>query len=164
MNPYIKTIDGTVTPEEVEQILSPMASGWTPRVEEKIYYPYFWYHLQCRVSTPLGKSLLPISCLIDSRTKIAATTDPFVVRKVKVTTSARLRSQLSEPEAYCIAKKYAAYWMRRFQKAWFTPNMEVLEQEVVYKPFWIVKCDSGKEKLNFRVLVDGVTGAVLPMG
>lgn len=154
----IAAIRARLCGEEAEQIVSSAAPGWTARFERKLYYPYYWFHFRHSARTLLGTSAVRVSCLVDARTRVGATTDAFDREYVHTDASATVDATLDEREALRIAERYTAYVIRNQRKALVVPRIEVLEQEAVHKPFWIVGCRRDGE-LRFRVLVDGVTGS-----
>ena len=153
----ITAIRAHVSTEEAGQIVSSAAPGWTARLERKLYYPYYWFHLRHSTRTLLGTSALRIWCLVDARRGVGATADVFDREYLPADTSTTLDSRVDEDEALHIAERYTAYVIRRQKKALATARMEVLEQEPVYKPFSTVRCERDGES-PFRVLVDRVTG------
>lgn len=158
----ITTIRAQVSNEEAEQIVSSAAPGWTTRLERKLYYPYYWFHFRHSTRTLLGTSAVRVWCLVDARRRVGATVDAFEREYLPADTSATLDPMVDEDEAFRIAERYTAYVIRRQRKALATARMEVLEQESVYKPFSIVRCERDGES-PFRVLVDSVTGCFRPL-
>jgi len=73
----IAVIAGDLGKEGVERLVQSTAPEHTVRAERKLYCPYFWLQLRYGAHTFLGKSAVRLSCFVDSRTRIGATTDPF---------------------------------------------------------------------------------------
>ena len=158
----IAAIRALVSREEAEQIVSSAAAGWTAHFERQLYYPYYWFHFRHSTRTLLGTSAVRVSCLVDARRRVGATTDAFEREYLPADTSATLDPTVDENEAFRIAERYTAYVVRRQRKALAITRMEVLEKEPVYKPFSIVSCERDGEP-PFRVLVDRVTGGFQPL-
>ena len=150
-------IAGCLTSAQAEGVVASPSGEWTSRAQRKIYYPYFWFHLRYATRTLLGKSSVRLSCLVDTRTGLTSTADPFELERVDANVGAVMEPRLAEDEALRIAHRYGAYVVRNQRKALIVPEVTVLERCLVYKPFWIVdgarRCQS-----SFRVFVDGVTG------
>ncbi len=153
----VVAIAGGLTSAQAEGVVASSSSEWTSRARRKIYYPYFWFHLRYATRTLLGTSSVRLSCLVDTRTGLTSTADPFELERVDANAGAVMEPRLAEDEALRIAHRYGAYVVQNQRKALIVPEVTVLERCLVYKPFWIVdgtqRCQS-----SFRVLVDGVTG------
>jgi len=128
-----------------------------PRVAAKRYYPYHRVLIRYSARTLLGESALKISCIVDARTGVASTVDPFEIEEVEVAEDEVIIGVIGEAEARQITERYVAYVVRNRRKALVVPKTEVLEHGVVHRPFWIVRCEDGSTA-PFRVLVDGITG------
>ncbi len=153
----VVAIAGCLTSAQAEGVVASTSGEWTSRAGRKIYYPYFWFYLRYATRTLLGQSSVRLSCLVDTRTGLTSTADPFELERVDAKAGAVMEPRLAEDEALRIAYRYAASMVRNRRKALVVPEVTVLERCLVYKPFWIV--DGTKRcKSSFRVLVDGVTG------
>jgi hypothetical protein len=150
-------IRGGIGREKAESRIASVSRGWTPRAEASLFYPYFWFLFRCSASTLFGETGLKVSCLIDARTKVGATTDAFELEHVGVPAGDVIEPRLDEAEANRLAERYVAYVVRNKRKALVAPKLEVLEHALVFKPFWIVNCTNGS-KPEFRLMVDGITG------
>ena len=153
----VVAIAGCLTSAQAEGVVASASGEWTSRARSKIYYPYFWFHLRYATRTLLGYGSVRLSCLVDTRTGCASTTDPFELERVDANAGVVMEPRLAEGEALRIAHRYTAYAVRNRRKALVVPEVTVLERCLVYKPFWIIdgtqRCAS-----SFRMLVDGVTG------
>jgi len=98
------------------------------------------------------------SCLVNLRDSKAATSDPFDSEEVKADSENVLPCAVDGEEAKKIAQSYIIHSARHKMKSLLIPQMELLEQARVYKPFWLIKCENRKRN-SFRVLLDGVTAA-----
>jgi hypothetical protein len=151
-------IRGGIGREQAESRIASLSRGWTPRAEANVFYPYFWFLFRVSTRTLFGESGLKVSCLIDARTQVGATTDALDLERVGVPAEDVIEPRLHEAEANRFAQRYVAYVVRNKRKALVAPKFEILEHSLVFKPFWIVKCTNGS-KPAFRVMVDGITGA-----
>lgn len=158
----IAAITSELDQEGVERLLRPTAPEQTVRVERNLYYPYFWLQLRYAVHTVLGKSAVRLSCLVDSRTRTGATTDPFDLERIEANERDIIAPRVDEGEAHGIAERYIGYVLRNRRRALVASTLEVLSCELVYKPFWIVTCPHAR-KPSLRVLVDGITGGLHPL-
>ncbi len=157
MTRSLACIRGGIRKEQAEDLIASASDGWTPSAEANLFYPYFWFLFRCSTKTLFGESGLRVSCLVDARTKTGATADAFELEQIDVPPGDVIEPQLDEAEAARLAERYVAYVMKNKRKALTTPKFEVLEQALVFKPFWIVNCSNGT-KPSFRVMVDGITG------
>lgn len=158
----IAVIRSQLCREEAEQIVASSAPGWSVRFERKLYYPYYWFHFRHSARTLLGTSAVRVSCLVDARTRVGATTDAFDREYIQTDESATVDPAVDEREALRIAERYTRYVIRNQRKALVIPRIEVLEHDLVYKPYWILDCRHDVES-RFRVLVDGVNGSFQPL-
>jgi hypothetical protein len=150
-------VRGGIRKDQAEGLIASVSAGWTPCAEANLFYPYFWFLFRCSTRTLFGESGLRVSCLIDARTKAGATADAFEIEHIGVPAGDVIEPHLDEAEAKRLAERYVAYVVRNKRKALATPQLEVLEHALVFKPFWIVNCSNGT-KPEFRVMVDGITG------
>ena len=159
MTREIVAIEGRLTSVQVEEVIAAVSGEWTPRACRKLYYPYFSFELRYTARTLLGRSGVRASCLVDARTGLASTSDPFELERVEVDASDILEPRLTDDAALSIAERYVAYVVKNKRKALVVPDTDVLDRKLVRKPFWIVECtqrDPGAP--GFSVLVDGITG------
>ena len=153
----VVAIAGCLTSAQAEGVDASASGEWTSRARSKIYYPYFWFHLRYATRTLLGYGSVRLSCLVDTRTGCASTTDPFELERVDANAATVMEPRLAEDDALRSAHRYGAYVMRHRRKALVAPEVTMLERGLVHKPFWVV--DGSKPRQStFRVLVDGLTG------
>ena len=153
----IATIAGDLGKEGVERLVRSTAPEGTVRAARKLYYPYFWLQLRAVATTYLGRSAVRLSCFVDSRTRLGATTDPFELEHIDPNERDIITPRVDESEAHRIAERYTGYVLRNRRRALVAPTIELLSCRMVHKPFWIVKCSRAHQP-SFRVLVDGLTG------
>jgi hypothetical protein len=163
MSRSISCINGGISQEGAERLVAAGSEDWTPRVQTKLHYPYHWFLMRYSAKTIFGESALRVSCLIDGRTRIGATTDAFEVEHATVHDDEVIEPRVGEAEACRLAERYTSYVVRNKRKALVTPRVEILDRAVVHKPFWVVRCANGS-KPEFRVMVDGATGGMCVLG
>lgn len=157
----IRAIRTAIGREEASAILesaAPVSAG----VERRLFYPFHWFLLRCSTRTLLGRSAVRVSCLVDGRTGLCATTDPFELVELRISGNDVLDTKLPELDGRRVAERYVAYIVRGRRKALVRPELELLDGALVYKPFWVVCCTEGGAT-PFHVLVDGVTGRFHPL-
>jgi hypothetical protein len=148
---------------EAERLVAAASGDFTPRVTAGFYYPYHRFLIRHSTKTLLGESALKVSCLVDARTGVASTTDPFQIQQVEVDDQELIGEVIDGAEARRIAVRYVAYVVRNKRRALAVPKTEVTERGVVHKLFWIVSCEDDS-KPDFRVMVDAATGAFQVLG
>ena len=153
----IKAIRGRVGPEDWRATIGRAHSPLRVTGYRKLYYPYDWILFRYRAKTWLGHTALKVSCLVDSRTRVCSTADPFPTEDVAPGDDLVLDPRIGRERALALARRYAAHAVRQNHKAFVLPRVEVLERRGIYKPFWVVDCapdEAGPQSLLF----DGVTG------
>ncbi|HSC26412.1 MAG TPA: hypothetical protein VLD67_04005 [Vicinamibacterales bacterium] len=160
MTQEIVAIRGGVTSTEALQVFRSVCGGGTPFVRRRLYYPYFWFRLRYRARTLLGETALQVSCLVDARTRVASTSDRFALERVEAGDGDVVEPRLAEDEARGIAERYVAYVVKNRTKALVAPDRDVVDRELIRKPFWIVECVKRPDR---SILVDGVTGRFHPL-
>jgi hypothetical protein len=157
----IRAIGTAVRASEAVAILEASAPV-SAEVERELFYPFHWFLLRSSAKTLFGTSALGVSCLVDARRRRCATADPFETEDRVVTPENIVEPTLAESDGLRIAERYASYVVQRRRSAFVRQHLEVVEQDLVYKPFWIVHCRQERSR-PFRMLVDGVTGGFYPL-
>ncbi len=124
---------------------------------QRIYYPYDWYLFRYRASTWLGATTSLISCLVDARTGVCATADPFRLEDRTAGDAWMLNRREDRDATLALARRYADHVVRQKHKALVLPRVDIVESRQVYKPFWVAVCDPGSDTAQ-TMLIDGVTG------
>ncbi len=158
----IAAITADLGREGVECLIRSMEPDWAIRAERRLYYPYFWLQLRYAANTSLGRSVLGLSCFVDLRTRVGATTDPFELEHIDPDERDIITPRVDEAEARRIAERYTGYVLRNRRRALVAPTIDVVSCQMVHKPFWIVTCSRAHQP-SFRVLVDGITGGFYPL-
>jgi hypothetical protein len=134
-------------------------TGWSaPPTPRRLHYPYYWFLFRSTASTMLGRSTSRVSCLVDGRTGLFATTDPFDTVMCPVPRDDVLDHVLGEAEAAVVAKRSLPHAILARRRSLVADSTQLLDRRLVYKPFWLQTAE------NASVLVDGATGAVFPLG
>jgi hypothetical protein len=128
-----------------------------PRAGRRLHYPYYRFLFRSTASTLLGESTSHVCCLVDARTGLAATSDPFDTVTLHPPGEDVLGPTLGEAEANALARRFVRHVIHARRRSLATPRIEPLDRGLVYKPFWVVAGGTAS------LLVDGVTGATLPL-
>lgn len=123
----------------------------------RIYYPYDWYLIRYRAGTWLGTTTTLISCLVDARTRVCATADPFRLESRTAGDAWLLERFESRDATRELARRYGDHAVRQKHKALLLPRVDILESRPIHKPFWVADCDLGSAATQ-TLLIDGVTG------
>ncbi len=154
----INLIPVSIEEREAKEIVSRHSEHYNTQVQKLIYYPYYWFLFSFTIKMLLGKSKnFKASCLVDLINNHASTTDSFRINETTVLKNSILDHDYNEEEALKTAKTYLTHSSIHTMKVLFAPDSEILEKQLVYKPFWIVKC-TDRGKYSFKVMVDAVTG------
>ncbi len=153
----ITTIRQNISSEQARLIVDSVSADYSTQVLKKIYYPYHWFFYNCTVKMLFRERSFKASCLVNLRDSEAATSDLFDREDVSADSENVLPCAVAGEEAGKIAQSYIIHTARHKMKSLVIPQMELLEQARVYKPFWLIKCENRK-RTSFRVLLDGVTG------
>jgi hypothetical protein len=150
-------IRGPIGERDATRIARP-AAGWSsPLTARRLHYPYYWFTFRSTASTILGPSRMRVACLVDGRTGLFATSDPFDIVTRSVPREDVLDHALGEAEADAVARRGVPHAIQARRRSLVAEHRELLDCRLVYKPFWVVTGETA------RVLVDGVTGAVFPL-
>ncbi len=154
----INLIPASIEEIEAKEIVTRHSENYFTQVQKLIYYPYYWFLFSFTIKTLFGKSKnIKASCLVDLINNHASTTDRFELKETEVLQKSILEHDYNEEQALKTAKTYLTHSSIHTMKVLFAPDYEIMEKQLVYKPFWIVKCtDHGK--YSFKVIVDAVTG------
>lgn len=139
------------------RMVSGYSSSFTPQIQKRIYYPYYWVHFEYTVKTILGSRTIQAYCLVDLINNQAATADSFQWESLEIEEENILQPEISAETALGTARSYLLHSSIHTMKALLCPEKKVLAEKVMYKPFWIVRFENEKKE-RFRLLVDGMTG------
>ncbi|MDA3939309.1 MAG: hypothetical protein PF693_08380 [Spirochaetia bacterium] len=154
----INSIKGSLSSNEAVSIVQPFIENYIPKSQKIVFYPYYWVFFHYTVNTIIGKSrIMEASCFVDMINNIASTTDRFEKENIEVVSGNILTASISEEEAFKSARTYLTHASILKRKALMVPKVQVIERELVYKPFWIIKC-TNRTRENFNIMVDAVTG------
>ncbi|MBI9102553.1 MAG: hypothetical protein JEY99_09070 [Spirochaetales bacterium] len=153
----IQAIETSITREDANKIVGRVSAGFIPQVQKLIYYPYFWVHFEYEVKTILGKRKVDAYTLVDLLENQASTADRFETIEVEEDNENILDPDVDLDSAMKTAQTYLVHSAVHEAKSLIFPKSEVKKSLVMYKPFWIVRCENSKKE-RFRVIVDTVTG------
>ena len=150
-------IQGEVKPEDLYAQAAGAGIPFSTQGCQRIYYPYDWYVFRYRARTWLGATTTLISCLVDARTRVCATADPFRLENRTPGDDWILDRREDRNTTLALARRYAGHAVRQKHKALVLPRVDVVESRPVYKPFWVTDCNL-KSGATQTMLIDGVTG------
>jgi len=153
----ILTIKQNINQIGAIHIIDNLSEYYVPQVQKKLYYPYYWFLFKYSVKTIFGEKTIRVPCIIDMLNKQASTVDDFEREFISVEQENIIQGKLKKLEALKSAKSYIIHAVMHKLKSLIYPEIELLEENVVYRPFWIIKCDRNGYN-SFKVMVDGVTG------
>lgn len=153
----ILTIKQNITAEDALGVVNSRSKSLFPKVHSLVYYPYYWFLFSYTLKTLLGNRSIKASCLTDLCRNQAFTTDCFQRVEREVETKQIVQERYNEAEAYKTARTYVVHSATHRMKALLLPELTLIDQEKVYKPFWIVECRR-QGTAPFLVLVDSTTG------
>ena len=150
-------IEGAAGPEDPGARFARAGTPYRIRDCRRVYYPYDWYLIRYRAGTWLGTTTTLISCLVDARTRVCATADPFRLQNRAAGDAWLLDRREGRDATRELARRYADHAVRQKHKALVPPRVDVVESRPVYKPFWLTDCNLGGAPTQ-TLLIDGVTG------
>ena len=154
----IKTVAASIDQDDAYNIVKRHSDGFIVALQKKIFYPYFWVYFSYSVKTVFGRvKENNASCFVDLINNQASTTDRFAVEETEAIKDNVLEYDYGPESALETAKTYFTHSFIHNTRLLTTPEYEILEQMLVYKPFWIVKC-SNHDKYSYKVIVDAATG------
>jgi hypothetical protein len=157
MKQNITVIPEKITYDQAFTIVQSVSSHFSPQIQKKVYYPYFWVHFEYEVKTILGKRNIQAYCLVDMLENQASTADHFDPVETEAEEENILIPQISTDLALKTAQTYLVHSAIHTMKALLYPRSTVINKVHLHKPFWIVRCDN-RQGERFRVIVDGLTG------
>lgn len=150
-------IKGEVKPEDLAAGITGPGFSFPIQDCQRIYYPYDWHVFRYRARTILGATTTLVSCLVDTRTRVCATADPFRLETRTAGDDWMLERRADRNTTLRLARRYADHAARQKNKALVLPRVDVVESRPVYKPFWVTDCNPGSGAAQ-TMLIDGVTG------
>jgi len=155
---HVNSVKGFLSSDEAVSVIQPFIENYIPKSQKLVFYPYYWVFFNYTVNTIIGKSrIMEASCFVDMINNIASTTDKFEKENIEVVSQYILTASISEDEAFASARTYLTHASIIKRKSLLVPDVKVIIRELIYKPFWIIKC-TNKTRENFNIMVDAVTG------
>jgi len=159
MRVRIDAVRQNISPVQAESNIRRVCEDFVPQVQKKLYYPYFWAEFEYSVNVLIkGRKQFNANCVVDLINRVAAVTDSFESESILVPTEFVLRHQANTEEAIQLAKSSLVQQVMLKMKSLLYPDIKIMQHSVVYKPFWILKCESTNGEGHIRVLLDAVTG------
>jgi hypothetical protein len=153
----VRLIQGDVTRAEAEAVAGRALGTQQATLERELFYPYYWFLMRASWTTLFGPRGGRLCCLVDARTRVVSTSDPFETETAAAPAASVLGSTLEEEDAERLARRAARRTLGRIQRALAPPAFELLDHALLHKRFWVAR-EGGR-----RLLVDGVTGRVHPL-
>jgi hypothetical protein len=135
------------------------ASGPPTRVEQTLYYPYWWYRFGYSLTTLFGCPLFEIDCLVDGRKGITSTADVFETLKARPFTEDVLEICVDSDSGMSNARNTARHVLTKKYRAIMPFELKIKRNQLLYKKFWIVECGVRGAK----VLIDSTTGKFITL-
>ncbi len=125
-------------------------------VIQNVYYPYLQFEYQLIVKDTKGRAF----CFVDMVGGVEAVSGALPkTERVRVPEIQVMPCKV-DPEA--AQRKAESYIIRAFthrRKVLIAPELFIRSKHLVYRPFFILKCDSyGKKKVKFHLMFDAVSG------
>ena len=130
-------------------------------VECTRYYPYYRFAAECRLPTLFGAKRLTVDCLVDGVNALAATADRSAIERCMVARADLVSLEVDEAQARRAAVRTLSHRLGRKLRVIAPIDAELGAASLVYKRFWIVRAAGARAEV--RVMVDSITGAVLPL-
>jgi len=146
------------TKSEVKQRIQTISKETDLEVEviQNVYYPYLQFEYQLIVRGTKGKAF----CFVDMVGGVEAVsgalpkTERARVPKIQV-----MPCKVDPEAAQRKAETYIIYAFTHRRKVLIAPELFIRSKHLVYRPFFILKCDSyGKKKVKFHLMFDAVSG------
>jgi len=122
-----------------------------------------FFEFQVNRNTLIHRKGSKAGCTVDGINKIGALVDvsPQFIH-ANIEKKYLLPKKLTRQESFKIAKEFLLESMASRMKILKMPRLELVRQEIFYRPYWLVK---GKAKRNdsFFLTVDAVTGKYHPI-
>ena len=113
----IAAIVGELDGAEAEAVVGSAVDDGAVVAERKLFYPYYALQLRYSTSSLLGRSAFRIACLVDSRTRLGSTSDPFELETLDPQPRDVMPVGVDASEAERIARRYSGYVLRNRRRA-----------------------------------------------
>jgi len=130
---------------------------------DQVYYPYLRLIYDVKTKVITKKKLNgKVSCLIDLVNGAEALASEMTEQQdVEVDDNKVLKREVGLDEAREKSTGFIKNTLRHEMKVLSMPKIELEFEEVAYKPFWIIECETNHKKKGiqeFFLLMDGVDG------
>lgn len=138
----------------VIDIVNSIGQSDATAIDQRVYYPYFWFSATCSVSTLVGKKPVSAVCLVDGCSELGATADPFECSRMSVPVESVIDLSIDEAQSRKSARRFLTHNLGRRFRTIGNFDTATNFHGVVYKAFWIAHCGDA------MVMVDSVTSAI----
>ncbi len=153
----ILSIQNSVTSKQAERILYQKSRLDRVHTQKKIYYPYYWRHYHFTFAIQRHKRPFEAHILVDMINNTASSADRFSLDTLDVDEDLVIDPDISIEKASETAQTYLQHSITTKLKMLFVPRKEIIDEKVIHKPFWLVRCSSRNQK-PFFVIVDALNG------
>ncbi len=161
----ITILQESLTTQEASDILMKKKKKTSLKLKsfKQIYYPYLKiiYDVKTKVITK-NKLSGKVSCLVDLVNGAEALASEMTEQvEIEVEDDKVLKREVDLEEAREKSFIFIKNTLRHKMKILSIPKVEFEFEEVVYKPFWIIECETNHKKKGiqeFFLLMDGVDG------
>lgn len=119
----------------------------------RVYYPYHFFRATGSTPGLFGRRRLSLDCLVDGRSGVASTSDPFDIVRRPGGEADVLPTAVTLPLSEREARRCLTHGLGRRLRTIADFRLVLDYRGVVYKPYWLVDCGDD------TVLVDSASGA-----
>lgn len=162
MNNVIQSENVSFDNKKIQSIFEKVESNGAFKVEQLIYYPYFYFEYRLENKSLAHPKGGLIGCTVDGVNKIGAIVDSYPRLENQTAPPNLIQEKLKPEDAEQIAEEFVFHAISRKMKVFSTPKIKITEREFFYRPYWIVEGDTDT-KDKFMLAVDAVTGKYHPL-
>jgi len=126
------------------------------KVIQNVYYPYLQFEYQLIVKDTKGKAF----CFVDMVGGVEAVSGALPkTESIRVPKIQLMPCKVAPEVAQRKAEAYITYAFTHRRNVLIAPELHIRSKHLVYRPFFILKCNSyGKKKVKFHLMFDAVSG------
>lgn len=157
----IKLVSGGYSSDEAENILLNCDQRINIASIETVYYPYVRFRYDVSVGKRAWSKLTKLSdCIIDLVTgKPAEGRGEPSFKTQAVQEKDVLHICYTMEQCYEIGHDFVLKLYLNKAKLLHTPKLQVIEEDVFYKTFYVIQCQD-EEELDYYIMVDGIEGNI----
>lgn len=148
---------------EIKTFLDRMDTKGSFKVEQLVYYPYFFFEYSMEKKSFPRLTGGMVGCTVDGINGIGSLIDGSPkFRKKEISHQNIIQKKLSSLEVSDISKDFLYDSISYKLKVFTMPRLTLTKREVFYRPYWIAE---GREYASdkFLLTVDAVTGKYHPL-